>query len=451
MNPLKYHYVCDDLAVILQTQNAQIEKPHNKLEKFMMMLSGKAYWEDEAAMQHIIPIVLHIITSTLIFFVFGHNNISLLASILFLIHPCHTEMSIWLSAKGYTLTTIWVLLAFHFPILALLIFIVPGVICVSGIFAPLLFLLKPNMFNIAAILVIYTVGMYSKWIFNKEKNMKLKGFEGNDVALKISPYKLIIAFKFYGYYFINCIFGISYTFYHSYMEEFLDTEKGIKEGRRIDGYFFVGLFFAGLLIYSLITNPFSVFTLGLFWATVTIAMWCNFISTGQQYVANRYFYLPNVGLMIALSSVIIHYPFLIGALIAWYLARLAPSIKQFKNVYWHFFYQIYNQPKLYYSWINMGCLNFARGNFKAAVGDFSQALMLRPNNFKAMFNLSSCFIALCKIPETVKIFEDARKCDIYGQEEKANIAIKDRMELINKLVECNGKIKLRIEDILILT
>ncbi len=157
-----------------------------------------------------------------------------------------------------------------------------------------------------------------------KKNMKLKGFEGNDVALKISPYKFIIALKFYGYYFVNCIFGISYTFYHSYMEEFLDTQKGIKEGRKIDRYFFIGLFFAGLLIYSLITNPFSIFTLGLFWSTVTVAMWCNLVSTGQQYIANRYYYLPNVGLMIAISSVIINYPILTGALIGWYLVTTYP-------------------------------------------------------------------------------------------------------------------------------
>ena len=447
MNPLKYHYVCDDLAVIIQTQNAKIKKPKNKLTMFMMMLHGKAYWEDEAFLQHIIPMILHTIASALIYFVFGHNNISLLASVLFFIHPCHTEMSIWLSAKGYTLTTIWVLLAFHFPILAFFIFVVPTMICISGIFAPLIFLLQPNILNVIALFSIYTVWKHSQWAFNKEKNMKLKGFEGNDVALKISPYKFIIALKFYGYYFVNCIFGISYTFYHSYMEEFLDTQKGIKEGRKIDRYFFIGLFFAGLLIYSLITNPFSIFTLGLFWSTVTVAMWCNLVSTGQQYIANRYYYLPNIGLMIAISSVIINYPILTGALIGWYLARLIPSIKQFKNVYWHFFYQIYNQPDLYYSWINMGCLNFARGNFKAAVGDFSQALILRPNNFKAMFDLSSCFIALYKIPEAIKAFEDARKCDIYGQEEKANQPIKDRMALLNKIIESKGKIKLKIEDI----
>ena len=448
LNPFKYHYVCDDLAIILQTK---IEKPKNKLKMFLMMLHGKAYWEDEGLIQHSIPIILHIIASSLIYCVFGHNPVSLLASVLFLVHPCHTEMSIWLSAKGYSMTAIWIMLAFHFPLLAIFIFLVPGVICVSGIFAPLLFLIKPSFINILAVLSIYTVYTHSKWIFNKEKNLKLKGFEGNDTALKINPYKLIIALKFYGYYFVNCIFGLSYTFYQSYMEDFLDTQEGIKKGHKIDGYFFVGLFFAGLLIYSLITNPFSVFTLGLFWATVNIAMWCNFISTGQQYIANRYCYLPNIGLMLAISSVIIHYPIVIGALIGWYLARLIPSIKQFENVYWHFFYQVYNQPKLYYSWINMGCLNFARGNFKAAMGDFSQALMLRPYNFKAMFNLSSCFIGLGDLPKAIKCFEDAKKCDIYGQEKKAEVVIKDRTELIAKLTNPKEKIKLNIEDIITVT
>jgi len=88
------------------------------------------------------------------------------------------------------------------------------------------------------------------------------------------------------------------------MDDFVDTKKGIKNSPKPDRYFFVGLAGAILMVYLLINHRGHIMTLGFFWATVNIGMWCNFVNVGQQYISNRQTYLANVGLCLFLSGLI---------------------------------------------------------------------------------------------------------------------------------------------------
>jgi tetratricopeptide (TPR) repeat protein len=498
MNFLKYHYVCDDLQVLGDTEKSGLSVPRSKIieklihpfikkylplvEKYpevianhpytmrhyiwlndlpkyfclktvWMILRGRAYWEEINMLNHIIPATLHLINSILIYLVFGHNPVSLLAAMLFLIHPLHTEVSIWLSAKHYSITTTIVLLAWGLPLLAPFLFLLSPFwfFCANGLFSPLVFLLRPDWFSLIALMSIWTIYSKSRNMFGKDKdgkyiNGKLQAYAKNTVALSLNPGKIIIGLKFYGYFLANSIFALHYSFYQSYMDDFIDTQEGIERGYRLDKYFFIGVLGIFILITNLIWN-YNLAVFGLFWATVNVFMWCNVINTGQQYIANRYYYLANVGICLMLAYSLIGYPWIAGLLLGWYLRQLIPAIKQFKNVYWHFFYQIADEPDFYYSWINMGNMNFNRGHFSTAIGDYEQALILRPNNFKALFNLSGCWIARGRIDRAIICLEKSRKADVYAQEETAAKVIKDRMELINKFVAAKGNIKLKISDI----
>ena len=440
LNPLKYHFVCDDLACLDNSERAKTPKPKSRLKLLYLMATGWAYWKDEAFSAHLISICIHLVASFLVFWVFGHNTVSLLAAVLFLLHPASTEISIWMSAKYYGYATILVLLAWDFPILTPLIFLDPARLAVTALFSPLIFLARSDWLSILALFSVWMVYRQSKIIFNPEKNGKLMAYSKNKVAMKTDFWKFIIALKFYGYYLVNNVLGLHYGFYQSYMDDFIDTQEGIKKSHRLDIFFFVGLATITFLIISIRLIQTNLAIFGLFWATIHIAQFCNFINTGQQYISNRYYYLANVGLCLTLASVLIQYPFLAGLAVANYIRQLIPSIRQFENVYWHFFYQIVDEPEFYYSWINMGNLHFNRGHFKEAMGDYQQALILRPNNFKVYFNLSSAWIAIGKIDKAVACLEVARKADVFGQEERATQIIKDRMQLINKIVVSRGEL-----------
>jgi len=304
---LSYHYVVDDLAVLANTEKNKYPKPKNKLIYLWLVFRGQAYWADKScrAIAHFMTIAIHFTVCCLIYFAFGRTHITYVAAILFALNPINTEVSVWVSGKCYGTTTIIILLAWCFPLLAPAVFFFapPGLIYFNGIFSPLAFLLHPQ-YSVLAIFTLWLVFSRVKRMFYSKGNPKLTGYARNKEILKIHPFKFIIALKFYGYYLVNFIFGLHYSFYQSYMDDFVDTKKGIKNSPKPDRYFFVGLAGAILMVYLLINHRGHIMTLGFFWATVNIGMWCNFVNVGQQYISNRQTYLANVGLCLFLSGLI---------------------------------------------------------------------------------------------------------------------------------------------------
>ena len=454
---LRYHYVVDDLAVLANTEKNKYEKPKNKLIYLWHIFRGQAYWDDKncRAIAHGMTIVIHAVVCYLIYFAFGMNTISYIAAILFALNPNNSEVSVWVSGKVYGTTTAVILLLWCFPLIAPVVFFLApaGLIYYNGIFAPLAFLLHPQ-YSVLAIFALWLVYTRYKKMFTTKGNQKLYAYRNNKQILKIHPYKIIVALKFYGYYLVNNLFLCRYSFYQSYMDDFVDTKKGIENSKKTDVYFWVGLSAAYILITNLIwnydwsagglSNP---AILGLLWATVNIGMWCNFVNVGQQYISNRQCYLANVGLMLMLSGLLVQYPYAVGILAGWYARQLIFARRQYGNVFWHFFYPLGDEPEFYYSWLNMGNLQFTRGQTVAALASYVEALHLRPKSFKVLFNLSSVWIARGNIPNAIKFFEDCRKADVYAQEGTADGIIAKRMKLINLIMEGKMTGKLKLADI----
>jgi len=136
-----------------------------------------------------------------------------------------------------------------------------------------------------------------------------------------------------------------------------------------------------------------------------------------------------------------------GILAGWYARQLILARRQYGNVFWHFFYPLGDEPEFYYSWLNMGNLQFARGQFNAAIASYTEALNLRPGNFKVLFDLSSCWIAKGDIKRAIGFLERARKADVYAQEKSRDEIVGRRMQLINLLIKEKMNVRLQIKDI----
>jgi len=446
---LKYHYICDDLAVLDATERNKTPIPKNKLDYLWRMFRGDAYWADSRskALAHRITTLHHFFVCCMIYFVFGKTPLATVAAILFMINPTNTEVSVWLSGQAYGTTTFFSLVSWGIPVLAPFIFMFTpeAMIFYNGLFFPVVFLLYPGYEYFALITVVLLLKRY-KDMFDKKKG-KLSGYAKNKYALQVSPWKVFIAVKFYGYYLANNILGLKYSLYQSYMDDYLDTTAGIKKSKRIDAFFFIGLAGIATLIYLLITDRTNIITIGLFWATINIAMWCNFIMLGQQYVSNRQAYLANVGLMVAVAGVVIHYPYIAGVLIGWYIRQFIIARKQYTINFWQFFYGIVDEPEFYYHWINYGTLFFHRQEYKAALSSFTEANGLRPNNFKVLFNISGVYLALNNLKKSIEYLELSRKADVYAQEKRRDQVVQNRMNLINKIIQAKGTIQLNISEI----
>jgi len=455
-------YVVDDFVVYKTTPK---EKPKNKWKELWLQFLGSAYWNDQLEegrqvtnkFAHATSILIHVVTCTLIYFAFraiAGNDVAYLAAILFALNPANSEVSIWLSGRWYGFVTIIALVCWLCPwtmaILALIGLYLPRNL-VALTFFPLVFLTLPTTMSLFALYMIPNIYKCG-WIFRPKDNPKFDSYKANPEAMVIHPRKIIIFFKFLGYYFVNGLFAFQTATYHEYNSEFVSTKKGILKSYRADVYFFIGIMFVCLLIANFMYD-YKVALLGLFWFFVTIGMWCNFVTTGQMHVGLRYSYLPNVGLMLFLAANVINYPYIAGGFIFWYLRQLLYTMVLYKNDWWHNTFQIISEPKFYYSWLMHGNMMFARGHFQAAFADYTEGTYYEPDNFKLHYNMSSACVALGNIEAAIRCLEKAKTCQLIGQENVMKDGIESRKILIGNIIQSQQqgkKVNLRLEDLTII-
>lgn len=285
----KYGFVSDDIPIAKKTE--PIAK--NKWWEFWYELTSKRNFNHKR--MHIIVSTLHIITCLAIYHAFGANNISFIASLLFCVNPTNIYCSVWASGRGYTIGSLMAVLMFVFPYLSPLFYYIGLTQSNNLLFAPLLFLLTPTPFMVFIMLMAIP---RVKDIFSLT-HAKFKN-ETNKELLSIHHRKIIPYMKTFGYYFILCFIPHKVALYHDFLYSFGVDKEANKETYKIDKHFWIGisLFFICLLSFFL---PNYYIKFGLLWFLINISMWANAI-TMQQQIANRYIYLANVGLMLALSS-----------------------------------------------------------------------------------------------------------------------------------------------------
>jgi len=441
---LNSKFVVDDLAILDDCETKGIKKPKNKFRLWYMLYFSKGCWDDESKAFHFIPLLTHFATSLLIYYAFGQTAIAFGASILFALHPGNSENSMMMASKAYTRTTFFVLLAWMIPSISGLYLIRP-IAFISASFSPFMYLLKPG-FEWLAFLGLIKVAMTIREAFNLKLNGKIGGYKNNKYGRGVRCIKLIIMIKFYGYYLFNSVFSIKNSYYQSYMDAFADTKEGIKKGKKLDIFFFIGL--AGFITLGVFLRPgCNMAIFGLAWATINILMWCNLVSTGQQYIANRYHYLPNVGICLMIAGMFQFMPGVVWLFAGWYAREIIYTTIGYKDPFWQFEHGIINEPKYYYSWLHKGNLSYHRGNFKAAIMEYLISLHYREGNFKVLFNLSSAFLARGEIKSSIEYFEKARRVDCYGQEKMREEVVVERMKLINYIVREKGDVQLSTKDI----
>ncbi len=262
-----------------------------------------------------ITVCIHTIVCLLIYNVFK----SLPAALLFAVNVSNNQTSIWLNGKRYGIVAILCLLSFaYLPFLWLLtpFFQLSGatfllLIALNG--SPYLLLLYPLVY-------IFTNKFVRKWI--KSREGKMPSMEHRKWTLRKIPFIL----KTIAFYFGRGLFPFAPVMYMSYLKHFGLIKEKTDEAYRFDLMAVAGLLITLLTIIGYLYNPHLFF--GLVWWLVTVAVYSNWITLTVQY-AERYCYLPNIGLMLFVSNFVGPlWTVLFGA----YLARLWTYMPSYKNV-----------------------------------------------------------------------------------------------------------------------
>ncbi len=399
---INYHFTSDDLAVSKENQ----VPPKNKLKRFWNVLKGHVYSGKES---HAITLSTHTLCCVLIYIAFGRTDVSFLAAVLFSINPVNCQGgSVWLSGRQYCYATIFSLLIFAIPLLSPLIYIVATYLSIYAAFTPIAFLKTSNPFFIVIIFLL---------VFNFKKNKRQIDervhVASNEDMATVSWKKLIIMFKTYGYYFRICVFPYRLGLYHEKLWALGVTKKYDKECYKIDTDFWVGLML-GIASCTYILIYENSIAFGLLWFNVSILMWTNFITIHQP-IAERYCYLPNVGMMLVLASIGVKYPYFGAVLLGAYAVRLSYIMPAYISEFWSTHYNLIEQKRFWYVWLIRGVKRFKINDDVGAYNDFCEAYRLCKHSFKINFDMANMSILFKNLDHAQDFLNKAKDNTFEGE------------------------------------
>jgi len=431
---LFFGYVGDDVE-----RSERPQEFKNRYHRWWIQFIGLKHINSMVA--HAISIGTHTICCIMIYLALGRNNVSFLAALLFSINPVNMQGSIWISGRNYVTSSILALGMFLFPYCSWIFYIGTSHFAVNAWFAPLAFLGTPYWYMVGIIPVVWLVTSNNKATL-KRKLWETGGLKTTNSEMRAVKLRKIIPFvKTYLYYFVLAVVPFRLGIEHNFIRGFGTNETDNKKGYRLDKFFWAGavLFITvcGASLYC-IFNGWHPALWGLFWFTVNIAMWCNFV-TYQQQIAERYIFLANIGMMYALANLIIAYPILITAFIVGYLVRLLYVQDMYLNDYWAVEYTIMESKELHYMWLMRAVKKFMVRDYVGSLFDLREAYKHKPYDLKVLYNLAVVFFMLGDLVNA-KEFVGKARANIYDElEESIEPSFKQLEDLIKQVEEAKEK------------
>jgi len=436
---LRYGYIIDDNCI-------PQGKGKNFLQTFWWQLTSRKY--SNLQVEHLQRLAVHIINSCLIYIAFGKTDVSFLAALLFSVNPWGNQVPCWLNAIGYGMSCMLVLLMVIFKGWAWVFYLFTLLWHLTPAFAPFLFLYIGPWQKVFIIIPYMLIVFLSKGrvpLYKVQDNATM--FERGKYATwpltHIYPKKFIFIVKTYAYYTLNILFprrlGLFHIFGYSFGLATTDTNKW----QKVCPLFFAGI---GLMItnlYLIIRFWGTPLSLGLFWYNLFIGQWCNFVILYQT-ITDRYSYLAQVGMMLALAYIlsIMPYGYYIAAVfLTFYTTKLSYYLPAFKSMEDYIDMNLVEFPDNYACWNWVGILESGKNRKFSAIRAWAKGLHYRPNDYRLNFNLGQLLRIMGYLDEAEKYLYQA---GLALQDEKR---LDRRLGEVQAIEEALGDIKRRKAEI----
>ena len=201
--------------------------------------------------------------------------------------------------------------------------------------------------------------------------------------------KIAVMTKVMAYYIKLCLFPYRLAFFRSFGYNYIRNDKAKKEMDSFNKLFWQSLGIIGLFI--AIGWQFS--PLGTIWFLITLAPFTQFKVLGQ-FVAERYLYLPQIGIYLIIANVLSNYPHAFIALITLYIYRshlYIPSFKSITNLYKN---GIQNDPQCISNYANLGERYLHLKQTQRALRLFQDGLKIDNMDFLCHTNLAAYWISV---------------------------------------------------------
>ena len=388
-------------------------------------LRASGDWVINKRLDHSLTLAIHTLASILIYFAFGSNIVSFIAAILFSVHPVNTQISIWLNGKRYGINAILVLLMFLFQPWGIIFYPLTPYWQPNAFFAPLIYLAKGHWW----VLLFLPLSIFLAKRRNILTLLHRLGAIPDCELKKIRWKKLIILVKSFGYYFKHCLFPTKLSFYHMFLESFGFNKDENKYWYSYNFDFWVGLIsligVSGLIVHFWST-PLGF---GLFWWVVFMMQWLNFPITCTQSFSERYTYIANIGLVVAISWGLLQIPIpelrlvAITGLFTYYLTRLLMYMPSYKNLTVFHRHTLYTFPKQFRIRGTVANQHFLANRMFHAIAECGTGLLHWNRDFALHIIIAKSFIKFNQKDAARLHIQKARENIVPGKERDSEMMI----------------------------
>ncbi|MFC1645917.1 tetratricopeptide repeat protein [Candidatus Omnitrophota bacterium] len=444
-NSLDGQFIWDDVHLV--RDNLNIRSPSNILKIFTtnvtpsmrqsfsfyrpLMIFTYAldyyFWKLNVRGYHLTNTILHILAALglywLISIIFKDNFLSLLASLLFVAHPIHTEAVTYISGRADPLAAIFIILCCVFYIKQLENrsignYVLMIISCLLALFS------KENSLILPMLLLIYHYSFKKKFalreflsiivitlVFAVVRFTFLKLIVGSivsETSLLQRAAGFFVAIVSY-----NRLMVLPFNLHMEYVLRLF----AFSVPKVIGGI----ILLISLLIYAIkARNKNTLMSFSILWFFIALFPVSNLYPI-NAYMAERWLYLPSIGFFLivakALTSLfrirrfrVVSLMFIISLLSFYSLL----TVKQ--NEYWQepisFFERtlryVKNSPRLYY---NLGCLYQDTGEHKEAIALYNKAIQINPKHAETYHNLGSVYGDIGKHEEAIVFYKKTLQID----------------------------------------
>jgi len=320
--------------------------------------------------------------------IFG-DNVALITIGLFIVSPIGTQSVAWISALGYPLSLFWIFVILNFCqwyysvghsiegiVISFLVFIALVIMSINALFIALALpaiLLFLGYYPFAILSVIISTAMGLR-IVKHTITIRSDAFKEQDMGhlTKFNPRRFVVACKTVLYYIEMLLWPNRLGLYHEWGNHITaDLERD-------DRRFFVGLIAVIGLVAIFFLSPSFAVKFGILWFFSFIFIFLNWI-TIQQFVTERYLWIPSIGFYLVIASIIKDYPplvFLIGGI---YLCRTWTHLPTYDDELRFYLSNVWNYQNSETAYANLGCTWIRLGAVGSALDAWHASAKANPD------------------------------------------------------------------------
>ena len=383
---------------------------HVKIEKCPRCKGVGKYSHVNLKVEHGFTIFLHILICNLIYLSLGHNQVSLIAALLYSVNPTNTQTSIWMNGRRYAVNIVLMLLIVLIGPRGLGLYPMTTLFQINAIFTPVLL-------GSWWWLVIPAEVALNRKRFVSFYNHRMSTIVNDDMRKWHFPGRVIVVIRTAGFYISQMVWPRRNMMIYKFLHDWGMTAKGNSAAYALDRYFWIGTAaIVGSIAASFLFKGQDLYFLA--FLVLSLGQWCN-VLTATQTAADRYVSLANVFMMYFLAKLITLTPYTlpIAALFfGYYLSQILSHIIMYKDIQTFYDYHNFYEPS------NVTARKFEI-NWKLKARDplaawdlIRTGLVYNPEDFTLLYQAAVCMQALGDYKSSEQYFERAEKNHYINQE-----------------------------------